>query len=1025
MKISEKSKNLFLRGFLLLFLVCPMAVSCYDDSALWDEMEEIKDRLDSLETGLNGQIEALSALLEGGDITIARCVKNDNGSYSLTLSDGTEFTVLHGNARNKPLLSYVIESNVKYWAIYDADGALTPLTDGEGKKIPVSAAVPTVVERDGAYYLVINGEEYLTGYDKGDNVSVITDYVVNADETGNVYSVTFKIGEESFTLSVDGYKGFTFMLGSAQIGGTIIKDLYVAHGATYQVTAGLDGVVDYVMQIPDGWRVKEIHDEESGELFLDITAPTKETVLSGAAVDAGDLKVVAVVEGGDAMVAKLELSTTPFKTFKVTSTNAVIEKYNGVDKFLYGLVKAEDYDEAAIFAGASAMLGANDKGVSEKDINQSLSEILGSEIAAGEKYVLWAIPAFYDIDDEEAAYYVVEGLIVTHAFGGTVVTQEISDMVFNDATLTFSLSGTDSYYGGTCELTDAALTEIMFRINNDMDEPLTEPLTYTGSVFGFPNEALAGDIEVKSDVAYITWVIPCIEGKESYSLDDMISKEFTLPAVVSGGTIEVVPGTAEVGKVSISQPLTAAGASRIYYMFMNKRTANRQKDDAARAAYLLANGSFADGESVVAYEEGLTPATEIHMFAMAVDATGKYGPVKVLQFVTDELAYNDIELTLTAANVGQNTATVNVTATGSPVEYLYWAGKQTEEFWLSLDGANATEKAASAQQILALYPDNDDVRKAMRSFPLSDGVLSMTDLKGNATYQVVMVAVDSEGNCSKAGHVQFTTLAVDLGTIVTSDSQTWKDAKAKVEIDWHEEKFRSAANSNMSAYYAFDIKVPTDLTAYILCMTEEYFQQNPDTQTLEDMIIDIEKQCSRKYDASKVTRDENGEYICEPDWVDDDGNVHQGTLLNIYDFYVHGYPTNGFATYFAAGSHGADNCTEWEAGACSNYAYALEHINKRLSVDYYKKLFREQKGLTIQSVIDKAAQDLFEAYYPYYKDAVPLIYENNGAALYMENHYAAGPNEDNVVIDDVIVVFKDAQGNYYEPMFFEVPNSFK
>lgn len=1025
MKIFTQYKSLMFRGLVSFCLVLPIFASCSDIKELWGEVDDLKERLDSLESGLNGQIEAMNALLAGGDITIANCRHNENGSYSITLSNGTSFTVMPELAGKNPLLSYVVEGNEKYWAVYDSEGKLVPLTDGEGKKIPVKAATPVVKEKDGIYYLVIGDMEYQTGYRKDDNVSVITDYMVNADETGNVYSVTFRIGDETFTLSVDGYKGFTFMLGSSAIGGRVIKDLYVAHGSTYRVTAGLDGVVDYVMQIPDGWRVKESTDEITGELFLDITAPTKATVASGAAVDSGDLKVVAVVDGGDAMVARLELSTVPFKTFKVTSTNAIISKYNGVEKFLYGISTVSTYDESAIFSGADAMLQANDKGVSDTDIDKPLSEILGTELAADEKYVLWAVPAFYDSKDDDAAYYVVDGLIFTQEFNGTYTTQELSDLTFNGATLTFFMSGAASYFGGTCEHTDAAVTELLFRINNGMEKPFTGPYTYTGSVFDFPDPEAAEDIQVKSNVPYITWVIPYVEGKTDYGKEDMILKEFILPEVTSGGQIEVVPGTAGIDKVSISVPLTATGASRIYYLFMTKRTANRQEDDAARAAYLLKNGKIADGESVVALVENLSPKTERVLFTMAVDPTGKYGPVKVESYTTEELVYNDVELAAAASNVGQNTASVNITATGSAVQYIYWAGKQTEEFWLALSGSTVDEKVTSAQQLLALYPDNTDIKRAMNNFPLSDGVLNMTDLKGNTIYHVVIIAKDAEGNFSKAGHAQFTTLAVDLGTIVTSDSQTWKDAKAKVVIDWHEEKFRSAANSNMSAYYAFDIKVPTDLTAYILCMTEEYFQENPDTQTLEDKIIDIEAQCSRKYDAGKVTYDENGEYVCEPDWIDDNGNVHQGTLLNVYDFYVHGYPTNGFATYFATGSHGATNCTEWEAGACTNYAYALNHITKRHTVDYYKDLFRNQRGLKIQSVIDKAAQDLFEAYYPYYKDAKPLIYENTGEALYMEQHYASGPNDEGVVMDDVIVVFKDAQGNYYEPMFFEVPNSFK
>ena len=1027
MEILTKFKNLIFVSLVSCCFILPMFTSCADIKELWGAVDDINERLDSLESGLNGQIEAMNALLAGGDITIANCRHNDNGSYTITLSNGTKFTVMPELAGKNPLLSYVVEANVKYWAIYDNTGKLVPLKDGAGKMIPVASVTPVVKEVDGIYYLVIGDKEYPTGFKKDDNVSVITDYVVNTDDSGNVHSVTFKIGDETFTLTVDGYKGFTFMLGSSLIGGHIIKDLYVVNDSTYKITAALDGVVDYVMQIPDGWRIKETTDETTGELFLNITAPSKANVASGAAVDSGDLKVVAVVEGGDAMVAKLALSTDPFKTFKVTSTNVLIEKYNGVDKFLYGISKAGEYDETAIFAGTAAMLEANDKGVSESDINKSITEVLGSEIAVGEKYILWAIPAFYKETATDGAYHVIEGLILTQEFGGTIVKQEVSNILFNDATLDFSLSGTDSFYAGTCELTDQALTEIFFRINNDMEEPLTEPFTYTGSVFSFPNAEATADVVVKSNTTYITWVIPCVEGKKTYAAEDMISKEFTLPEVTAGGTVEVTPGTAEVSKISISLPLTADGAAGIYYMYMTKRAANRQEDDAARAAYLMANGKYVEGTSIVAKDNNLSPGTERYLFAMAVDPSGKYGPVKVLNFKTDDLVYNDIELTATASNIGQNTASVNITATGAPVEYVYWAGKHTEEFWLSLSGSTVDEKAESAQNILALYPENNntDVKRAMNNFPLTNGVLNMTDLKGNALYHVVVIAKDAEGNVSKVEHAQFNTLAVDLGTIVTSDSQTWKDAKSKVQITWHENKFRLAANSNMSAFYAFDIKVPTHLTAYILCMTEEYFEQNPETQTLEDMIIDVEAQCSRKYDAGKVTVDEKGEYKCEPDWIDDNGNLHEGTLLNVYDFYVHGYPTNGFATYFATGSHGADNCTEWEAGACSNYAYALGHITKRLTIDYYKDFFKTQRGLKIDSVIEKAAQDYLDAYYPYYKDAKPLIYENNGDALYMENHYASGPNDEGKVIDDVIVVFKDAQGNYYEPMFFEVPNSFK
>ena len=42
----------------------------------------------------------------------------------------------------------------------------------------------------------------------------------------------------------------------------------------------------------------------------------------------------------------------------------------------------------------------------------------------------------------------------------------------------------------------------------------------------------------------------------------------------------------------------------------------------------------------------------------------------------------------------------------------------------------------------------------------------------------------------------------------------------------------------------------------------------------------------------------------------------------------------------------------------------------------------------------------------------------------MMNPYALGINDSGVIPDRVVVMLKDLQGNYYEPMYFEVPNYF-
>ena len=71
------------------------------------------------------------------------------------------------------------------------------------------------------------------------------------------------------------------------------------------------------------------------------------------------------------------------------------------------------------------------------------------------------------------------------------------------------------------------------------------------------------------------------------------------------------------------------------------------------------------------------------------------------------------------------------------------------------------------------------------------------------------------------------------------------------------------------------------------------------------------------------------------------------------------------------------------------------------------------------------ANALLEAYKGYYLNSKPQLYINDGSPLRMSNPYATGVNEDGEIPDRVIVMLKDKDGNYFEPMYFEVPPYFE
>ena len=242
----------------------------YDDSGLRDEIDGIKDRLDGfqdqidgiiesiydLQENMNTEIQALRSLLSGKLMITSVSKDAATGVTTVTLSDGSKL-ILYPEKNMKSYVTYItLSDGVNYWAYINDEGDKELFLDENGAPVPVMTETPEVIVKDGETWLVIGGKEYpLSGN------SVFSDYDLIADElTGEIYAVTFTFGEGmSFTVTVDGASGFFFVKPSGW-STVMISDYYVANGLTERVQLDARGVVDYVLQIPDGWRVKEYED---------------------------------------------------------------------------------------------------------------------------------------------------------------------------------------------------------------------------------------------------------------------------------------------------------------------------------------------------------------------------------------------------------------------------------------------------------------------------------------------------------------------------------------------------------------------------------------------------------------------------------------------------------------------------------------------------------------------------------------------------------------------------------------------
>lgn len=175
----------------------------YDDTALRNEVEDLKDRVEALEARLTQEVNTLKGLIQAAEQGIAVGVEVVEGGYEVTIGDET-FTINHGTNGEAGTPGTVITvqevEGVYYWVI---DGEVTqyPVTGEKGETGPEGPAGDdgdTPYIKDGKWYI---GEEEVGPATGEDGDSFFKSVVVNDDDT-----VTFTLNDEqenTITLALD------------------------------------------------------------------------------------------------------------------------------------------------------------------------------------------------------------------------------------------------------------------------------------------------------------------------------------------------------------------------------------------------------------------------------------------------------------------------------------------------------------------------------------------------------------------------------------------------------------------------------------------------------------------------------------------------------------------------------------------------------------------------------------------------------------------------------------------------------
>ena len=289
------------------FVAATSVIGCTDTDDLEKRIDEIDARVTALEKvteALNENVAALQAIAEGKTINK---VEENSGTYTITLSDGTELKLNQGTEGmgKAPLLSI---DNEGYW--------MADYQDGKGPQYILSASDEKVIGRgqNGVTpkFSVNAAGNWTVSYDGGKNWTEVLDengktvkavaeggesdsYFANVEYTDEALVLTLKNGK-SYTAPVVG--GFLFKISGAPEGDVTFK-----YGEKKTFGIEQKGVFSTSVICPEGWNAWLT------ESILTVQAPANAEATTKAVLadSRKDVSVIAISEAGHIAIAKVQV----------------------------------------------------------------------------------------------------------------------------------------------------------------------------------------------------------------------------------------------------------------------------------------------------------------------------------------------------------------------------------------------------------------------------------------------------------------------------------------------------------------------------------------------------------------------------------------------------------------------------------------------------------------------------------------------------------------------------------------------
>ena len=207
---------------------------------------------------------------------------------------------------------------------------------------------------------------------------------------------------------------------------------------------------------------------------------------------------------------------------------------------------------------------------------------------------------------------------------------------------------------------------------------------------------------------------------------DVYTWNLTTSAFAEGGSVEANVSNLVIEYTSVSMTLNSEGHIAMYYNLMPSYMATAYANDQAVINMLTTEGQKTYSSEAVDVEfTGAEADTKLTLFAVAVDANGKYGKVLQQEYTTKGFVYNDLSLAVELLEYKIDNSRISVACEGAE-KYVYVYAQTSSAEWTDVYGGS---KKKAGEYMIEFAGDSRICDTSNEKYALVDGCICLSNLR--------------------------------------------------------------------------------------------------------------------------------------------------------------------------------------------------------------------------------------------------------------------------------------------------------